>query len=30
MKRLEVLAEEMPFLVAPWMVGGEAGPRRMP
>jgi hypothetical protein len=30
MKRLEVLAEEMPFLAVPWMVGGEAGPRRMP
>jgi hypothetical protein len=30
MRRLEVLAEEMPFVAAPWMIGGEAGSRRMP
>jgi len=30
MRRLEVLAEEMPFVAAPWTIGGEAGSRRMP
>ena len=28
MRHLEVLAEEMPFVAAPWMIGGEAGSRR--
>jgi hypothetical protein len=30
MRRLEVLAEEMPFVAAPWIAGAEAGSRRMP
>jgi hypothetical protein len=30
MRRLEVLAEEMPFVVAPRIAGSEAGSRRMP
>lgn len=28
MRRLEVLADEMPFVAAPWMMRGEAGSRR--
>jgi len=30
MRRLEVLAEQLPFVAAPWMIDGEAGARRMP
>jgi hypothetical protein len=28
MRRMEVLADEMPFVAAPWMMRGEAGSRR--